>query len=73
MICIQISQKAGKVVLYSHLYKNFPQLFKIQTVQGFRVVNETEINASSHIFLKTYKVEILVLWSSPVYNGEEEI
>ena len=25
LTCIQISQEAGKVVQYSHLFKNFPQ------------------------------------------------
>ena len=25
LTCIQISQKAGKVVWYSHLFQNFPQ------------------------------------------------
>ena len=29
MTCIQISQEAGKVVWYSHLFKNFPQIVVI--------------------------------------------
>ena len=37
---IQVSQKAGNVVWYSHLFKNFPQFFVIHTVKGFSVVNE---------------------------------
>ena len=40
---IQISQEAGKVVWYSHLFKNF-QFVVIHTVKGFSVVNETEVN-----------------------------
>ena len=40
LTCIQISQKAGKVVWYSHLFKNFPQLVVIYIVKGFSVVNE---------------------------------
>ena len=32
---IQISQKAGEVVWYSHLSKNIPQFFVIHTVKGF--------------------------------------
>ena len=32
LICIQISQEAGKVVWYSHLLKNFPQFVVIHTV-----------------------------------------
>ena len=42
LACIQISQEAGKVVWYSHLFKNFPQLVVIHTVKGFSVVNEAE-------------------------------
>ena len=34
---IQISQEAGKVVWYSHLFKNFPQFVVIHTVKGFSV------------------------------------
>ena len=33
---VQISQEAGKVVLYSHLFKNFPQFVVIHTVKGFK-------------------------------------
>jgi len=32
LICIQISQEAGQVVWYSHLFKNFPQFVVIHTV-----------------------------------------
>ena len=44
MTCIQISQEAGQVVWYSHLFKNFPRFFVIHTVKGFRVVNEAEVD-----------------------------
>ena len=44
LICIQISQEAGKVIWYSHLLKNFPQLVVIYIVKGFGVVNKAEIN-----------------------------
>ena len=46
--CIQISQEAGKVVWYFHLFKNFPQFVVIHTVKGFSVVNEAEVG----VFLK---------------------
>ena len=36
---MQISQETGKVI-YSHLFKNFPQFVVIHTVKGFCVVNE---------------------------------
>ena len=39
---IQVSQETGKVVWYSYLSKNFPQLVVIRTVKGFSVVNEAE-------------------------------
>ena len=35
---------AGKVVWYSHLFKNFPQFVVIHTVKGFSVVNEAEVD-----------------------------
>ena len=41
---IQISQETGKVVWYSHLFKNFPQFGVIHTVRGFIVVNEAEVD-----------------------------
>ena len=34
--------KAGKLVWYSHLFKNFPQFVVIHTVKGFGIVNEAE-------------------------------
>ena len=43
LACIQVSQAAGDVVWYSHLFKNFSQIAVICTVKGFRVVNEAEV------------------------------
>ena len=43
LTCIQVSQEAGKVFWYSHLFKNFPQFVLIQTVKGFSIVNEVEV------------------------------
>ena len=37
MTCIQVSQKADKVVCYSHFFKNFPQFVVIHTVKGFDI------------------------------------
>ena len=48
LTCIQVSQEAGKVVWYSHLLKNFPQLVVIHTVKGFGVVNK----AKEDVFLE---------------------
>ena len=44
LFCLQVSQEAGKVVWYSHLFKNFPQLVVIHTVKGFSIVNEAEVD-----------------------------
>ena len=44
LICLQVSQEAGKVVWYSHLFKNFPQFVVIHTVSGFSIVNEAEVD-----------------------------
>ena len=38
LICIQISQEAGQVVWYVHLFKNFPQFVVIHTVKWFGIV-----------------------------------
>ena len=43
LTCIQVSQGAGKVVCFSHLFKNFPQFVMIHTVKGFSIVNEAEV------------------------------
>ena len=42
LTCIQVSQKAGQVVWYSHLLKSFPQFVVIHTVKGFGIVNNAE-------------------------------
>ena len=42
MTCIQISQEAGQVVWYSHLFKNFPQFIVIHTVKSFGIGNKAE-------------------------------
>ena len=44
LTCIQISQEAGKVFWYSHIFKNFPQFVVIHTVKGFSIVNEAEVD-----------------------------
>ena len=44
LTCIQISQEAGQVVWYSHLFQNFPQFIVIHTVKGFGIVNKAEID-----------------------------
>ena len=43
LTCIQVSQEAGQVAWYSHLFQNFPQFIVIHTVKGFGIVNKKEI------------------------------
>ena len=44
LTCIQVSQEAGQVVWYFHLFQNFPQFIVIHTVKGFGIVNKAEID-----------------------------
>ena len=44
LTCIQVSQEAGQVVWYSHLFHNFPQLIVIHTVKVFGIVDQAEID-----------------------------
>ena len=60
LTCIQVSQEAGQVVWYSHLFQNFPQFIVIHTVRGFGIVNKTEID----VFL-----ELSCFFSDPVDVG----
>ena len=43
LTCIQISQEAGQVVWYSHLF-HFPQCTVIHTVKGFGIVSKAEVD-----------------------------
>ena len=36
--------EAGQVVWYSHLFKNFPELFVAHTIKCFGIVNKTEVD-----------------------------
>ena len=45
LTCIQVSQEAGQVVWYSHLFQNFPEFIVIHTIEGFGVVSKAEIDA----------------------------
>ena len=45
---MQVSQEAGQVVRYSHLFKNFPQFVVIHMIKGIGVANKAKID----VFLK---------------------
>ena len=44
LTCIQVLQEAGKMVWYSHLFKNFPQFVVSYTVKGFGIINKAEVD-----------------------------
>ena len=49
LTCIQVSQEAGKLVWYSYLFKNFPQIVVTHTAKAlFILVNEVKVD----VFLK---------------------
>ena len=67
LTCIQVSQEAGQVGWYSHLFQNFPQLVVIHTVKGFSIVNETEVDVFlefSFFFYDPTHVDNLISGSS---------
>ena len=40
-----MSQEAGKLSWYSHLFENSPQFVVIHTVKGFSIVSEADVDA----------------------------
>ena len=63
LICIQVLQEAGKVVWYSHLFKNFPQLIVIYTAKVFSVVNEAAIDVNLEFSSFSMIQWMLAIWS----------
>ena len=67
LTCIQISQEAGKVVCYPHLFKNFPQFVVIYTVKDIGVISKAEVDVfveSSSFFYDPADVGNLISGSS---------
>ena len=65
---MQVSQETGKMVLYSHLLKNFPLFVVSHTVKGFSIVNGREVDVSlefSCYFYIPADVGSLISGSSP--------
>ena len=56
LTCVQVSQEAGKVIWYSHLFKNDPQVVVIHIVKGFGIINKAEVD----VF---YDILLLFQWS----------
>ena len=40
----KVLQEAGKVVWYSHFFRNFPEFVVIHTVKGFNIANEADVD-----------------------------
>ena len=62
LTCIQISQEAGKVVWYSHLFKNFLQFVVIHTVKGFSIVNKA-VDVFWNSLAFSMIQQMLTIWS----------
>ena len=57
LTCIQVSQEAGKMVWYSHLFKNFPFCCDLHS-QDFSVVSEAGVD----VFLDSLHFSIVQWW-----------
>ena len=67
LTCIKVSQEAGQVVWYFHLFMNSQQLVMIHTVKGFSVVSEAEVDVClefSYFFYDVMDVGNLISGSS---------
>ena len=76
LTCIQISQEAGQVVWYSHLFQNLPQFIVIHTVKGFGIVNKADVVVSpelSHFLYDPKDVGNLISDSSAVSKSSLNI
>ena len=70
----QVSQETGKVVWYSHLFKNFPQFVVIHTVKGFSIVNEADVFLKfSVVFCDPRSVGNLISGSSAFSKSSLEL
>ena len=63
LTCIQVSQEAGQVVWYSHLFWNFPQFIVIHTVKGFGIVNKADIDVFWNSLAFSMIQQMLAIWS----------
>ena len=50
LTCIQVSQEAGQVVWYPHLFQNFSQFVVIHTIKGFSIAIKAEIDVFLELF-----------------------
>ena len=74
LTCIQISQEAGQVVWYSHLFQIFPEFIVIHAVKGFSIVNEAHVFLElSWFFYDPMDVGNLISGSSVFYKSSLNI
>ena len=76
MTCIQISEEAGQVAWYSHLFQNFVQFVVIHTVRSFGIGNKTEADVFlelSHFFDDPTNVGNLISGSSALSKSSLNI
>jgi len=63
LTCTQISQEAGQVAWYSHLFQNFPQFIVIHTVKVFGIINKAEIDIFWNFLAFLMIQQRLAIWS----------
>ena len=61
LTCLQVSQKAGQVVWYSHVFQNFPQFIVIHAVRGFGIV-KAEIDVFLELSSFSMILQMLAIW-----------
>ena len=57
LTCIQISQEAGQVVWYSHLFQNFPQIAG-RNINNLTYTDDTTLMAESEEELKSLLMKV---------------
>ena len=60
--CTQIFQEVGKVVFYSHLFKNITWFVVIHIVKSFSTVNEAEVDFFWNPLALSMIQQMLVIW-----------
>ena len=63
LTCIQISQEAGQMVWYFHLFQNFPYFIVIHRFKGFGIVNKAEIDVILEVPHFFDNSKMLAIWS----------
>ena len=64
LTCTQISQEAGQVAWYPHLFKSFPQFVVNHTVKGYSLLNKAEVDVFLELsgFFSMIQ-QMLAIWS----------